>query len=100
MDTSSGRLINGDLLERLRGEGEDTSNFTPVPEELQGEAERELDGKEETQVDLEADTPLTKWAKSHQATKQVYKAHKVKTQRSQAKASRKRNRSMKRGGKR
>jgi len=76
----------------MKGQG-----WEPVPEELQEEANRELGDKDSTFVDLNKDTPLTKWAAIKraeiEATKmKARKAEKKKNKRNTAKESRRVNR--------
>ena len=61
--------------------GEDTE---PVPGQLQSEAEKELGFADSVTVDMDRNTPLTKWAKKRKKDK--------KSKRKMIKASRKRNR--------
>lgn len=70
-----------EVLKALRDEG-----FKVVPQELQEEAEKELEGKTETFINLKGKTPLAKWAKHQREMK------KKKLKRKAAKASRKLNR--------
>jgi hypothetical protein len=52
--------VEENILEELRG-------LEPLPEELHKEAEKELDGKKETYVDLKSDSSLAKWARKRRA---------------------------------
>ena len=60
--------------------------YEPVPERMQDQAEKELDGKDETHVDLEGDSDLAKWANMKRESK------KRKNRRKMAKASKRTNR--------
>jgi inorganic pyrophosphatase len=78
---AAGAERDKELLKALMEEG-----FRPVPQELQEEAAKELNGKEETFVNLKGSTPLAKWAKNQR------EKDKKKAKRKLAKASRKLNR--------
>jgi hypothetical protein len=78
---TAGAEKDKELMKALMEDG-----FRPVPEKLQEEANKELNGKENTFVDIRGKTPLAKWAK-HQREKDKKKA-----KRKAAKASRKLNR--------
>lgn len=43
--------------------------FKIVPDDLSGEAEKEINDKDRAVVDMTKDTPLVNWAKSQQAVK-------------------------------
>lgn len=62
------------------------SGLTPIPEELQSNAEEALGGRDQTTIDLGGNTPLANWARQERQHRK--KSNKVKM----AKASRSRNR--------
>ncbi len=88
MDCGTGELIKlyPDLANSLKQEL--NPRFTPVPDELRADAEAELGDQDRVMVDMEQDTPLTRWAKSQ--NKRVDHGRKARQQ--MAKASRRRNR--------
>jgi signal transduction histidine kinase len=84
MNINTGELRR--LSEQMSPEILKKLGFTPVPEELQNEAEKELGEKESVIVDMQKDTPLVAWAKAHR------KADNKKARAKMAKASKRRNR--------
>ncbi len=88
MNIETGKLYES-LAEALKHE-ELSDNLKEVPKKLDSLAKKELNGKKITTVDMNKNTPLTKWAQQerHRAKKIV----KRKAHRKIAKASRKRNR--------
>jgi len=84
MNVDTGELIrlamNADIAELIK------KGFTPVPEELQEEANRELGNKDSVMVDMKKNTPLANWANRTKA------ANKKKAKNKMARASRRRNR--------
>lgn len=103
MDPNTGRLraLSSDessMLEMMQKGGtaveekaisEELKGLEPLPEVLNKEAEKILNGKKETYVDLKSDTPLAKWAKKRRT---VSAAKKKKIRRKVAKQSQKTNR--------
>jgi len=79
MNVDTGELV------RLRA-GQGKEGFIQVPNELEKEVEKQLNGKDSVMVDMSKDTPLVNWAKSHRTDKKKSRA-KI------AKASRRKNRS-------
>ncbi len=58
--------MNCDTGELIRATEElDLANFKRVPEELEEEANRQLDDKDRVFVDMKQRTPLTKWARKN-----------------------------------
>lgn len=86
MNVNTGELIavgNGEeLKELMKAWGDD---LRQVPPELQGEANKALNGNSRTFIDLKADTPLANFAKKERSKNK-------KAKRKMAQASRKRNR--------
>jgi hypothetical protein len=84
IDTGELRRLQDEMTEeekqKLFKEG-----FRPVPQDLKEEAEKELDGKDSTMVDLKKKSSLMSWCKKEN------KKHK-KSKRKMAKASRRKNR--------
>jgi len=68
---------------------DELKGLEPLPEELNKEAEKVLNGKKETYVDLKSDSPLAKWA---QKRRKASAAKKKKKRRKMAKQSQKTNR--------
>ena len=86
MQTESGKLISPELYEQLRRDFPPRAKmFTPVPDELKAEAEKELAGADETQVDMSKNTPLVNWAHGERNAK-------MRNRRQMVRASRKKNR--------
>lgn len=72
-------------LRHLLADQEIPTNFTPVPNDLVKEANKELGGQSSVMVDMTKDTPLVRWAKQSKPAK---KRNHIK----QAKESRRNNR--------
>ena len=90
MNVDNGHLIRLGIAEKpkdFRQEIQRRMAYFDVPPELQFEAERELDGKNETYVDIKANTPLANWA-----SKKRTERDKKKNKRHMAKKSKRRNR--------
>jgi hypothetical protein len=78
MDTTTGRLVDLELLPELRRD----PNYQPVPFYLREEAVRALDGRAEAHVSEHGSNPLSEWRRERMKARR----------RATAKSSRRRNR--------
>jgi len=87
MNVDTGELISGNLLETFSDLLKE--KYQQVPDELAEEANRELDGKDKTVVDMTKETQLVKWAKTQQGAKNKKHSNLKKMQKTSKRKNRK-----------